>query len=48
MIWIEGVDVKFPVDDFYVVCVPDVEGEGSDPDEVARFGSKSAVIFELM
>ena len=46
MIWVQGVDIKFPADVFGVIGAQDVEGEGSKSGEVSWFGSDAALIFE--
>ena len=46
MIGVEGVDVEFPGDVGGGVGAKDVEGEGAEPGEVARFGSDAAQVFE--
>src|SRR5512134_3345617 len=46
MIWVEGIDVELSFDIGGAVGAEDVEGEGAEPGEVARFGSNAAQIFE--
>ena len=46
MMWVEGIDVELSFDIGGAVGAEDVEGEGAEPGEVARFGSHAAQIFE--
>ena len=43
---VEGVEVEFPADVAGAVGAQDVEGEGAEPGEVARFGANAALVFE--
>ena len=43
---VEGVEVEFPADVAGAVGAQDVEGEGAEPGEVARFGANAAMVFE--
>ena len=46
MMWVEGIDAELSFDIGGAVGAEDVEGEGAEPGEVARFGSNAAQIFE--
>src|SRR5512143_303320 len=43
---VERIEVEFPADVGGTVGAQDVEGEGAESGEVARFGSNAAVVFE--
>src|SRR5512134_2625677 len=46
MMWVEGIALGLSFDMGGAIGAKDVEGEGAEPGEVARFGSNAAQIFE--